>query len=208
MVPALDIPNRERLSNHFINSVLRPYAQAEIALRKYFFKAIQGAHDAQQWIGFRPLENGRFVEILPTLGFDGSGGYSIDRATYLKGFNYSESEVGKENFRDREPLVDQENWLFLDVDLSILNINEASSSLDSKSGTKVGRPKGTGFAKQDQPFVDQGLQLISKGLATSSNDAALQILNKFEDQILGSSFDAKVTRLRKSISKAAKTGLS
>jgi hypothetical protein len=59
-----------------------------------------------------------------------------------------------------------------------------------------GRPKGTGYAQQDAPFVKEILELVAQGKAKSLTEAATQVVNKNETAVAGiGSVYAKVRRL-------------
>jgi hypothetical protein len=208
LVPRLGIPDRDQLSDHYINSVLRPYAQAEIALRRRFFKAIQASHKNREWIGFRPIHAGRFVPIHPFAGFDGKGGYAIDRATYLEGFGISEDEFGTANFPHMKPYESQESWVFLVAECgSLLTspcLQEEHPGAQTRSN-RIGRPKGTGFDNQDAPFVAMGVQFIKDRRANSATEAARLILIDHFEEIAGNGeWESKQSRIRNKIIKALK----
>jgi hypothetical protein len=73
--------------------------------------------------------------------------------------------------------------------------------------TRRGRKVGTGFQRQDAPFVAAALALLRKGQAKSASAAAHMIVDQNPTGIEGASFHAKHKRLRKQISKLANNGV-
>jgi hypothetical protein len=203
LVPSLSIANRELLSDHYVEAILRPYAQAQYALRKKFFEAIAASHRRNEWIGFRPTEAGRYVLTLPPSGFDGRGTYSIDRKTYLGGLGYAEDEIGKENFPHRAPYPDQDKWIFIgaeivqDLGLEQLVENEAEPKI------RRGRPKGSGFDEMDAKYVEEGVCMVRNNEAANAHQAAWILIERYCEDIPGQGTeDSKQSRLRKRISAA------
>lgn len=116
MAPGLPIENRAKLSDRYVRSILKPYCQSVYECRQIFWKALEEGHRACHWICLVPDGSGSFVPLMPGSGFDGSGAYSIDRSTYLKGQETADEDEGRENFPHSDPYQTQGQWLFLSAE--------------------------------------------------------------------------------------------
>lgn len=194
LLPSLPIYDRERLSDTYIDLVLRPYARAKYECRQAFWEKLGRAHEAGCWLGFVPTSQGTFVPLLPGSGFDAAGSYAMDAQTYLKGMEYSADEVELPSWPRSSTRPDHDNWLFIEAGQLA-----GSFTPSLKEKTTRGRPKGTGY--NDDWAVDEAIGLFKSGECTSISNAANTVVDRHPERIKGNSRDAKVERLRKKISK-------
>jgi hypothetical protein len=210
LVPSLCIYDREQLSDHYINAILRPYSQAQFECRQIFWKRLSEGHEEGEWFAFTPTDSGAFVPIPLGEGFGVGRNYKIGRTTYLKGFGYSEKDIGTENYPHSRPYRDQEHWLFIGADEFSdfpLVENDKSSTEEGDQQKSVaspnsrGRRSGTGFEILDEPFVQEGAERVLQGLEPSYSSAATYLLRKHSDKIRNHRVEGVHARLRKRISK-------
>ena len=208
LAPGLPISHRERLSDHYINAVLRPFERAVIECRQLFWKQLKAGHSEGLWIGLRQTEHGTFAPIMPGSGFGAGRNYEIDRTTYLEGFALSEDEIDKGTYPQSQPYIGQEQWLFLGADqvpefqhgnVSTAFKGHGVARQEAGVSTKLGRPPGTGFQKVDAPFVEKAVNLIQDDPRYNATSATRYVIEEFAADIPGASFEAKETRIRKQV---------
>ena len=71
---------------------------------------------------------------------------------------------------------------------------------------RKGRTPGTGYGTKDAPFVEKAMQLRRDGKAKSANEAAQTIVHEYENEIAGTNFNAKHSRIRKAVTALEKNG--
>lgn len=199
LAPGMEIHNRELLTDGFIAAVLKPYHVAKLQVVEVYTKRLQKTHEDGSWVMLRPGPNGRLHLVLPGEGFNQRGSYRIPRTSIMRGYGCSDEELEPEIFPVRPPDFDVEALLFLSADhlnsfwKGARNLVPEAPAKDVRQ--KPGRPEGSGFDQQDGTYIARMGALIAQGKSNSHKNAAEQIVKQFENEIAGSSFDAKVSRL-------------
>ncbi|SFB12854.1 hypothetical protein SAMN05421688_3109 [Poseidonocella pacifica] len=198
LIPDLPIPDRELLTDDFINAVLRPYHAARRRAVEIYFRQIEETHRAGMWLAFRTTSTNNQVLLLPGKGFDQLSNYRIPRASYARGFGYHDDELDQLIFPPRPLAFDPEALVFLPTsDIPEFCLDEKKEAR-KRAGRSGGRPKGTGFKEADLPAIEEMHELMANGWAKSVRDAARQLVERRSEDVAGEGTEeSTLTRLRK-----------
>ena len=195
LAPDLAIEDRHRLSDFYIDTVLKPYERAQIACRDILWTHLEETHNCGAWVGFRPTQSGSYVPILPTAGFDNQGNYRVNRKAYITGFRFTQNDISEIYLRESADYSDQESWIFIcTADLPAIQKTELVTSQQAlakkKSEARIWMSKvGKHFAMQGRKASSTDIKMVAReryGLSQNAVDQAWKTVAFANKSDLGS----------------------